>query len=220
MIQLSGVSKYYENEVAIKNVTFSVEKGDIVFVTGPSGAGKTTLLKLIYRAERPDEGHIIVGDWDVGQLKQKTVPFLRRHVGIVFQDFKLLPNRTVFDNIALALRVHGLPAKEIKEDVIEVLRDVGLHHKAHEFPKHLSGGEQQRVVIARAMVAKPTILLADEPTGNLDPDTAILIMKLFREINARGTTVLVATHHNELFNGTGRRVIHITDGKITGETIG
>lgn len=220
MIQFSEVSKYYDNEIALKDVTFSVTKGDLVYVTGPSGAGKTTLLKLIYRAERPDEGRVLVAGWDVGKLMQSTIPYLRRNVGIVFQDFKLLFNRTVFDNIALALRVHGLHPKEIKEDVNEVLRETGLKHKAHDFPQHLAGGEQQRVVIARAMVSKPTVLLADEPTGNLDPDTAAIIMKLFREINAQGTTVLIATHHKELFSETGRRVIHLKDGEAIKETVG
>lgn len=220
MIEFSEVSKYYNNETAIKNATFFIEKGDLVYVTGPSGAGKTTLLKLIYRAERPDEGRIIVAGWDVGELKQKTIPYLRRHVGVVFQDFRLLFNRTVFDNIALALRIHGMHPEEIKEDVNAVLKDIGLKHKAHDFPQHLSGGEQQRVVIARAMVSKPTVLLADEPTGNLDPDTAAIVTKFFREINARGTTVLIATHHSELFSGTGRRVIYLKNGEVVGESVG
>jgi cell division transport system ATP-binding protein len=219
MIQFSGVSKYYDNEVALKDVSFSVDKGEMVFVTGPSGAGKTTLLRLIYRSERPDEGHVLVADWDVGTLKQGTIPYLRRYVGVVFQDFKLLFNRTVYDNIALSLRIHGLHPKEIKEDVTEVLQDVGLKHKAQDFPQHLSGGEQQRVVIARAMVSKPTVLLADEPTGNLDPDTSTIIMKLFREINARGTTLVIATHHSELFTGTGRKLIHLDKGEFIEESV-
>ncbi|MEK6529197.1 MAG: cell division ATP-binding protein FtsE, partial [Nitrospirota bacterium] len=199
---------------------FLIEKGELAYITGPSGAGKTTLLKLLYRAERPDGGRIVVAGWDVGELMQKTIPFLRRNVGIVFQDFKLLSNKTVFENIALSLRIHGLHTREIKEDVNEVLKDVGLKHKANDYPQHLSGGEQQRVVIARAMVSKPTVLLADEPTGNLDPETSTMIMKLFREINARGTTVLVATHHRELFSGTGRRVIYIKNGELIKETVG
>lgn len=220
MIQFSGVSKYYDNEVALKDITFTVDKGDMVFVTGPSGAGKSTLLKLVYRSERPDEGRIFVADWDVGKLKQKTIPFLRRHVGVVFQDFRLLSNRTVFENIALALRIHGIRPKDIREDVTEVLQDVGLKHKAHEYPQHLSGGEQQRVVIARAMVSRPTVLLADEPTGNLDPETSDIIMKLFKEINARGTTVLIATHHIQLFTGTGRKLIHLMEGRVVKEAVG
>jgi cell division transport system ATP-binding protein len=220
MIQFSNVSKYYDEQVVLKDITFTVEKGELVYITGPSGAGKTTLLRLIYRAERPDEGHIFVAGWDVGELKQRTIPFLRRNVGIVFQDFRLLFNKTVFDNVALALRIHGLHPKEIKEEVNEVLDDVNLRHKAHILPGHLSGGEQQRVVIARAMVSKPSVLLADEPTGNLDPDASQAIMKLFREINARGTTVLIATHHRDLFMGTGRRVIYLKDTRIEREAIG
>ncbi|MEK7238189.1 MAG: cell division ATP-binding protein FtsE [Nitrospirota bacterium] len=220
MIQLSNVSKYYDNEAVLKDISFFVDKGDLVYITGPSGAGKTTLLKLIYRAERPDEGSIHVAGWDVGELKQSTIPYLRRNIGVVFQDFKLLFNRNVFDNAALALRIHGLHPDEIKETVNEVLKDIGLRHKAHEFPQHLSGGEQQRVVIARAMVSKPTVLLADEPTGNLDPDTAQIIIKLFKEINARGTTVVIATHHSDLFNNTGRRVIHFKGGELIKESIG
>jgi cell division transport system ATP-binding protein len=218
MIQFSDVSKYYENEVAVKDINLSVEKGDMVYITGPSGAGKTTMLKLIYRAERPDEGSIHVAGWDVGELRQKTIPYLRRHIGVVFQDFRLLLNRTIFDNIALALRIHGFHPKEVKEDVLEVLKEIGLKHKANDFPQHLSGGEQQRVVIARAMVKKPTVLLADEPTGNLDPDTASVIMNLFRTINARGTTVVIATHHSELFSNTGRRVIHLLKGELVKES--
>jgi cell division transport system ATP-binding protein len=218
MIQFSDVSKYYENEVAVKDINLSVEKGDMVYITGPSGAGKTTMLKLIYRAEKPDEGSIHVAGWDVGELRQKTIPYLRRHIGVVFQDFRLLLNRTIFDNIALALRIHGFHPKEVKEDVLEVLKEIGLKHKANDFPQHLSGGEQQRVVIARAMVKKPTVLLADEPTGNLDPDTASVIMNLFRTINARGTTVVIATHHSELFSNTGRRVIHLLKGELVKES--
>lgn len=220
MIQFIEVSKYYDNEVVLKDISFLIEKGELAYITGPSGAGKTTLLKLIYRAERPDGGRIVVAGWDVGELMQKTIPFLRRNVGIVFQDFKLLFNKTVFENIALSLRIHSLHTREIKEEVNEVLKDVGLKHKANDYPQHLSGGEQQRVVIARAMVSKPTVLLADEPTGNLDPETSTMIMKLFREINARGTTVLVATHHRELFSGTGRRVIYIKNGELIKETSG
>ncbi len=220
MIHFSDVSKYYDNEIALKDINFSVEKGELIFFTGPSGAGKTTLLKLIYRAERPDEGHIQVAGWNVEELKQKTIPYLRKNIGVVFQDFKLLLKRTVFDNIALALRIHGFHPREVKEDVMEVLKDVGLKHKANDFPQHLSGGEQQRVVIARAMVSKPTVLLADEPTGNLDPDTSAIIMKLLKGINIRGTTVIVATHHVDLFTNTGRRVIYLYNGELVKESRG
>jgi cell division transport system ATP-binding protein len=220
MIQFSEVSKLYDEDVILKDISFNIEKGDIAYITGPSGAGKSTLLKLIYCAERPDEGNITVAGWDIRELKQRTIPYLRRNVGIVFQDFRLLTNKTVFDNVALALRIHNMHPQEIKEDVNEVLKDVRLKHKAHVHPNHLSGGEQQRVVIARAMVAKPTVILADEPTGNLDVENAKIIMNLFREINARGTTVLIATHSEALFHGTGRKVIHLRDAQIEKEVIG
>jgi len=219
MIQFSQVSKYF-NEFTLKNITFSVDKGELAYITGPSGAGKTTLLRLIYRAEHPDEGSIRVAGWDVEKLREGAVPFLRRQIGIVFQDFRLLPNKTVFDNIALPLRIHGFHPEEIKDAVTEVLKDLGLRHKANDFPNSLSGGQQQMIAISRAMVSKPILLLADEPTGNLDPDTSATIMRLFREINVRGTTVLVATHHRELFEHSGRRVIHLKDGVIEKETAG
>jgi|Deesub1362A_J573_1020465.scaffolds.fasta_scaffold00396_27 cell division transport system ATP-binding protein len=220
MIQLSNVTKSYDDQVVLRDISFTIEKGELAFITGPSGAGKTTLLRLIYRAERPDKGHIFVAGWDVEKLKQRTIPFLRRNLGIVFQDFRLLPNKTVFDNIALALRIHGMHPQEIREHVMEVLDDVGLRDKAHNYPPHLSGGEQQRIVLARAIVSKPSVLLADEPTGNLDPENTRTVMKLFKEINARGTTVLIATHHRDLFLGTGRRVIHLKDTRIEKEDTG
>ena len=210
----------YDDDVVIKDISLSIEKGELAFITGPSGAGKTTLLKLIYAAEKPDKGQIVVASWDISKLKQSTIPYLRRNVGIVFQDFRLLNNKTVFDNIALALRIHNMHPKEIRDDVNAVLREVKLTHKSQIYPQHLSGGEQQRVVIARAMVSKPTVLLADEPTGNLDGETSDAIMALFREINAMGTTVLVATHNTALFQGSGRRVIHINDRQIERDEIG
>ncbi len=220
MIEFSRVTKYYDQEIVLKDITISIDKAEMVFLAGPSGAGKTTLLKLIYCAERPDEGKIVVAGWDVRTLKQRTIPFLRRNLGVVFQDFRLLKNKTVFDNIALALRIHDMHPAEIKEDVYEVLEDVKLAHKAQTYPPHLSGGEQQRVVIARAMVAKPTVLLADEPTGNLDSDTSFNIMNLFRDINTRGTTVMIATHNEGLFQGSGSRVIHLKENEIDMETVG
>lgn len=220
MIQFSGVTKLYDDEIVLKNISLLIEKGELAFITGPSGAGKTTLLKMIYAAEKPDKGQIVVAGWDISKLRQSTIPYLRRNVGIVFQDFRLLNNKTVFDNIALALRIHGMHPKEIKEDVNAVLKEVRLGHKARTYPQHLSGGEQQRVVIARAMVSKPTVLLADEPTGNLDDDTSNSIMGLFREINAMGTTVLIATHDTSLFQGKGRKVIHIKARRIEKEEIG
>ncbi|MBI4681848.1 MAG: cell division ATP-binding protein FtsE [Nitrospirae bacterium] len=220
MIEFSNVTKYYDKDVVLKDVTFSIEKGELAYITGPSGAGKTTLLKLIYCAEVPDKGQLVVAGSDVNKIKQKEIPYLRRKVGIVFQDFRLLFNKTVYENVALALRIHYMPSKEIKDDVTAVLKEVQLSHKANIYPQHLSGGEQQRVVIARAMVSKPTVLLADEPTGNLDADTSKTIINLFREINARGTTVLIATHNHDLFHGTGRRVFFLKDNQIEKETIG
>ncbi len=220
MIQFSGVTKIYDDDVVIKDISLSIEKGELAYITGASGAGKTTLLKLIYAAEKPDKGQIVVAGWDIDKLKQSTIPYLRRNVGVVFQDFRLLNNKTVFDNIALTLRIHNMSPKEIKEDVDSVLRAVKLTHKSHIYPQHLSGGEQQRVVIARAMVHKPTVLLADEPTGNLDEETSDTIMGLFKDINAMGTTVLLATHNTALFHASGRRVIHIKNHQIEKEDIG
>ena len=219
MIQLTNVSKFYDEDIILKDISFIVNKGELCYLTGPSGAGKTTLLKLIYRAERPDNGKIFVAGWDVGELKQRTIPFLRRNVGVVFQDFRLLLNKTAFDNIALALRIQGLNRRQIEEEVNDALEEVGLKGKSHTLSQHLSGGEQQRVVIARAMVSKPTVMLADEPTGNLDPETSDIVINLFKEINAKGTTVLIATHNKELFIGTGRRVISIKDKVIEKESI-
>ncbi len=220
MIEFLNVTKYYDKDVVLKDVTLTIEKGELAYITGPSGAGKTTLLKLIYCAEHPDKGQLVVAGWDVTNLKQKTIPYLRRNVGIVFQDFRLLFNKTVYENVALALRIHYMPSKTIRDDVIAVLKEVQLSHKANIYPQHLSGGEQQRVVIARAMVSKPTVLLADEPTGNLDADTSKTITNLFREINARGATVLIATHNHDLFHGTGRRVFFLKDNQIEKEIIG
>lgn len=220
MIHFSNVTKFYEKQAALKNITFSIEKGEMVFMTGPSGAGKSTLLKIIYLSEKPDEGSVTIAEWDLSKLKESSIPFLRRNIGVVFQDFRLLDNRDVFDNVAIALRIRGMLDSEIQDWVMEILKMVNLRHKADSFPRALSGGEQQRVVIARAIVGEPTILLADEPTGNLDPDTAAGITRLFKEINARGTTVVIATHNRELYRNTGRRVFRIDNGNIVGEEIG
>lgn len=220
MIYFQEVSKHYENQTALRKISFSVEKGELVFITGPSGSGKTTLLKLIYLAEKPDEGMIKVGDLKLNNLKDSDVPILRRQIGIVFQDFKLLENKNIFENIALTLRIRGESEKDIKTRVFETLKIVNLRHKADSYPKTLSGGEQQRVAIARAIVSEPAILLADEPTGNVDPDTSTGIMKTFKEINAKGTTILIATHNRELFRNTGRRIIKLDHGNFVGEDIG
>lgn len=220
MIQFLNVTKDYDNQTALRNITFSIDKGEMVFVTGPSGSGKTTLLKLIYLAEKPDKGNISIAGWETDQLKESSIPFLRRNIGVVFQDFRLLANRNVFENIALVLRIRGVREKEIKTKVYDSLKTVNLRHKSDGVPNSLSGGEQQRVVIARAIVDEPTVLLADEPTGNLDPDTTVGIMKTFKNINAKGTTVLVATHNRGLFRNTGRRVLRLDTGNLVGEEIG
>jgi cell division transport system ATP-binding protein len=220
MIMLSDVTKSYEKEYILKNLSFTIGKGELTFITGPSGAGKSTLLKLIYCSERPDSGHIVVGDWPVTKLKQKAIPYLRRSIGIVFQDFKLLNNLTIFENVALALRINGMCTSDVKEHVNSILREVKLTHKSNIYPLQLSGGEQQRVVVARAIVTKPAVLLADEPTGNLDAGNTEVIMNLFSEINTRGTTVLIATHNEWLYQGSGRRVFHLKDHHIDKEFIG
>lgn len=220
MIHFRDVSKFYDTSTALRNLTLSIEKGEMVFITGPSGAGKSTLMKLIYAAELPDSGRITVGQWETDRLDGSSIPQLRRTIGIVFQDFRLLLNKNVYDNVALALRVRKIPEKEVKALVLDALKMVNLRHKTDSFPSALSGGEQQRVVIARAIVGEPAILLADEPTGNLDPDTAAGIVRIFKEINIRGTTILIATHNRELFRDTGKRVFRLDNGNMVSEERG
>ncbi|NTU43448.1 MAG: cell division ATP-binding protein FtsE [Nitrospirales bacterium] len=220
MIAFQNVSKYYDRQIVLKSLSFTVPKGEMVFLTGPSGAGKTTILKLMYFAEQPDEGEITIGDYHLPSLKPPQVPFLRRNIGIVFQDFKLLNSLTVFDNVALALRIRGESEKEIKPRVFDALKKVHLRHKTDSHPQRLSGGEQQRVVIARAIVSDPFLVLADEPTGNLDPDTASDIMQVFREINIQGTTVFIATHNRDLYTHSGRMVLRLDNGNLVGEVKG
>jgi cell division transport system ATP-binding protein len=220
MIVFQNVTKDYDNQTALRHITFSVEKGEMAFITGASGSGKTTLLKLVYCAEKPDQGTISVAGFETAELTESTIPILRRHISVVFQDFRLLPNRTVFENVAMALRIRGTSEREIKTRVYESLKTVALRHKSDAYPKSLSGGEQQRVVIARAIVAEPTVLLADEPTGNLDPDTAEGVMRTFKDVNAKGTTILIATHNRELFRNTGRKVIRLNAGNLVQEELG
>jgi len=220
MIEFRDVSKHYENHTALRNVTFSVQKGDLVFITGPSGSGKTTLLKLIYRAEKPDEGRITVAQWNVERIKETDVPLLRRSIGVVFQDFRLLGSLKVFENVALSLRIRGLNERDLKARVFDALKIVNLRHRADSFPDTLSGGEQQRIAIARAIVSEPSIILADEPTGNVDPETSMGIMNTFKDINARGATILVASHNRELIRQTGRRVLKLQNGDFIGEEVG
>jgi len=219
MIHFHDVSKYYDNQTALRKITFSIEKGEMVFVTGPSGSGKTTLLKLIYLAEKPDEGNISVAEWETDKLKESKIPLLRRNIGVVFQDFRLLYNRNVFENVALALRIRGVGDKELKTRAFDALKVVSLRHRSDSYPGSLSGGEQQKVAIARAIVAEPSIILADEPTGNVDPDTSAGIIRTFKDINARGVTILIATHDRELFRNTARRVLRLDNGDLVGEEI-
>ncbi len=219
MIDFRNVSKEYENQTALHDVSFSIEKGEMVFLTGPSGSGKTTLLKLIYLAERPDHGTISIDGWETTELKESSVPFVRRNIGVVFQDFRLLDNRTVYENVSLALRIRGIGEREIKSRVADALKTVNLRHKADSYPRRLSGGEQQRVVIARAIVAEPTVLLADEPTGNLDPVTAEGVLRTFKEIHAKGTTIVIATHNRELYRNSGKRVFRLEAGSFLGDEV-
>ncbi|RMD51951.1 MAG: cell division ATP-binding protein FtsE [Nitrospirae bacterium] len=220
MIQLEEVSKYYKDVIALENISLSIEKGEMAFLTGPSGAGKSTLLKLLYREEKPDKGKIILAGWDLGKVSGSTMPYLRRAMGIIFQDFRLLRKKSVYDNVALALKIRGLPRRVINTRTKDILRKVALLHKANIQSQYLSGGEQQRVAIARAMVTDPIILLADEPTGNLDQENSSIIIELIKMMNARGTTVIIATHQNSLFKSTGKRVFHLKEGRLIRETIG
>ena len=218
MIKLFSVTKRYGEEVpTLDDLTLHIDKGEFVWLTGPSGAGKSTLLKLLFCAEAPSAGQIIVGGRNVARLGQSGVPLLRRTIGVVFQDFKLLPNRTVAENVGYALEVLGFSDKEIEEKAIRRLDQVGLRHKARSLPQKLSGGEQQRVAIARALVNEPAILLADEPTGNLDPGLTDSILELIFDANARGTTVIVATHDHALLVRHARRTISLSQGKVVSD---
>ena len=215
MIQLFGVSKRYGTfRDALTDVSFRVDPGEFVFLTGPSGAGKSTLLRLVFMEETPTAGQIIVNGRNIGVLPQGQIPYLRRTMGVVFQDFKLIGRKTIFENIAFVQNVLGLARAEQKRRAYQVLKRVGLHHLMNAYPDELSGGEQQRVAIARAIVNEPTVLLADEPTGNLDPVLAEEIMRLFVEINIRGTTVVVATHDLELIRRTGKRTLTLERGRL------
>ena len=215
MIQMYHVHMNYASDSpALVDVTMRIEKAEFVFVRGSSGAGKTSLLRLIMLAEPIDSGQLLLFGQNVSSSRPKDIPQIRRRMGVVFQDFKLLPSRTVFENVALSLEVSGRPRREISKRTNEALRLVGLEHKANRFSKKLSGGEQQRVAIARAVVCDPPILLADEPTGNLDPELSLEIYDLFSEINARGVTVLVATHDRTWVESTQRRVVHLERGRV------
>ena len=219
MILLDDVVKYYpgDKEPALKNVSLHIQPKEFVFLVGKSGAGKSTLIKMLTREEVPTSGKIMVGGIDYDYLKRRHVPHLRRRIGVVFQDYKLLPNRTVYENVAFALEIVGVSNAEIRRTVPKVLDLVGLADKGHRFPEDLSGGERQRVAIARSMARQPKILIADEPTGNLDPETAWGIVRLLEEINNFGTTILVTTHDDKIVNQLKKRVITIRDGRIIGD---
>ena len=212
---MSNVYKKYPNGItAINGLTVTIPQGDFVYVVGPSGAGKSTFIKMMYREEKPTKGAIKVGKFNLVNMKKNEIPFLRRHVGVVFQDFKLLPRLTVYENIAYAMEVVEKNPKIIKKRVLEVLDLVKLKHKVKMFPNELSGGEQQRVAIARAIANMPRVLIADEPTGNLDPETAMEIMHILEEINHQGTTIIMATHNSHIVNSVPHRLLAIENGRI------
>lgn len=218
MINFDSVTKVYDNGTkALDNVSFSIEKGEFAFIVGDSGAGKSTLLKLIMREEEPTEGSIDVNRFRLNSLREKDVPKLRRSLGIVFQDFRLIENMTVYENVEFALRVTNVPSRHIRKRVSYVLGLVRLGEKARCYPRELSGGQQQRVALARALVNNPSIIIADEPTGNVDPAMSHEIVELLNEINHCGTTVLMVTHEHSLVNEFGRRVITIRDGKVVSD---
>lgn len=214
MIKFTNVSFTFPSHSVVENATFEIKPGDFVFLVGQTGAGKSTLLRLMYMDLRPTKGSVIVGKYHSAHVQPRDLPFLRRSLGIVFQDFRLLEDRNVFDNVAFTLHVTGVKASEIKKNVLHVLADVGLSHKRNKLPFELSGGEQQRVVIARALVNSPQFLLADEPTGNLDPATSREILRLLKDINTGGTAVIMATHNYELVRRMNERILQIKNGKV------
>lgn len=215
MIEMMNVTKKYNKGItAINNLSIQIKDGEFVYVVGPSGAGKSTFIKMMYREEKATKGRIRIGKYDLMKIRDRQIPFLRRYVGVVFQDFKLLQNKTVYENVAYAMEVIEKSPSEIKRRVQEVLELVNLKHCVDNFPNELSGGEQQRVAIARAIVNTPGILIADEPTGNLDPDTSMEIMDILERINEQGTTIVMATHNSQIVNEKKHRVIAIENGQI------
>lgn len=218
IIEMKDVFKKYKNgTIALQDLSVAIEPGEFVYVVGPSGAGKSTFIKLIYREEKATSGQVEVADYNLMKLKNRQVPLLRRKIGTVFQDYKLLANKTVYENIAYAMEVIGKRPREIKKRVAEVLELVGLRHKANVFPNQLSGGEQQRVAIARAIVNTPKVLIADEPTGNLDPENSWEIMKILERINTQGTTVVMGTHNSQIVNTIRHRVLTIENGRVVSD---
>lgn len=218
MIQLFHVGKHFSGgQVGLDDVSFEIARGEMVFLTGSSGAGKTTLLKLIFREDTPSQGQIVVNGRNVSSMPRGKIPFLRRAIGVVFQDFRLIARKTVFENVSYLPRILGLEKEQQRRLAYETLRRVGLAHRMNAFPPQLSGGEKQRVAIARALINDPEILLADEPTGNLDPDLSREIIDLFVDLNLRGTTVLLATHDRALIDRLGRRVVTLDHGRVIGD---
>jgi len=215
VIEMHDVWKTYpDGTTALQSVNVVIDRNEFVYVVGPSGAGKSTFMKLIYREEVPSKGQISVNGFNIGKLKQRKIPFVRRNIGVIFQDFRLLPKLTAYENVAFAMEVVEAPRRQIRRRTMEALDLVGLKHRASSYPAQLSGGEQQRVAIARAIVNSPAVIVADEPTGNLDPETSWGIMKLLEEINFRGTTIVMATHNRDIVNSLRKRVIAIEKGTI------
>lgn len=220
MLHFTGVSKIYAGQqMALKDINLDIKPGEFVSIVGQSGTGKTTLVKLILAEERPNKGKIVIGGWDITNIKQHEIPTLRKQIGVVFQDFKLLPRKTLFENVAFALEVAGETQEKISEIVPQVLKIVGLEKKMNRFPNQISGGEQQRAVVARSLVHRPKILVADEPTGNLDSINSRDIIELLKKINDFGTTVILVTHNREVVNDLRRRVVTIEDGVIINDQI-
>ena len=220
MIEFKGVHKTYDNGTkALRDVNIHIDKGEFVFIVGASGSGKSTFLKLIMREERPNAGEVIVNGFKLNKLRRRKVPYLRRTMGIVFQDFRLINNMTVFDNVAFAMRVIGASQREVRKRVPYILGLVGLQDKARSYPMELSGGEQQRVGLARALVNNPSLIIADEPTGNIDPEMSMEIVELLTEINRRGTTVLMVTHEHELVHAFPHRIIEIRNGTVVSDSL-
>lgn len=215
MLIMTDVSKVYPSgSVALQDINVHIEPGEFVFVVGPSGAGKSTFIKMLFREVLPTTGSIFVNGTDIMALTPREIPYMRRQLGIIFQDYRLLPDRTVYENVAFAMQVIEAPHRKIKRQVLNVLDLVGLRHRSDAYPNELSGGEQQRIAIARAIVNDPLLVIADEPTGNLDPETSWDIMEIFKEINATGTTIVMATHDKEVVDAMGKRVIAIEKGRI------
>jgi cell division transport system ATP-binding protein len=215
MLNVDGVSKYYgQRQAALTDITFRVEKGEMVFLTGASGAGKSTLLRLFYLEEKPSTGKITIGHFDLSSIRKRQIPILRRHVGVIFQDFRLIPERTAAENVALALEVLGKSRREIRRKTDEALNLVGIWQKRNNYPNQLSGGEAQRVSVARAMVNEPLVLLADEPTGNLDERNSRELLDLLSEINVRGATIIIATHQVQLTQKYNKRILNLISGSL------